>query len=140
MWWTSKWTEKPYRDAGAASKNVLWLQDFTHEKTRTKTKYLGKFWVYLKNKKSARKLTVHVFIYYWQNAQSDVWLLFLTNGKIMHIFNITSCFSDFLCLDAIWFSIYQSILKKLSRFGKSFFFSWTWNLPRVTSSSIKKVN
>ena len=57
------------------------VQGLTHEKTRTKTKYLGKFWVYLKNKKSARKLTVHVFIYNRQNAQSNGWPLGRANGK-----------------------------------------------------------
>ena len=67
------------------------------------------FWVYLKNLKSARKPTVHVFIYNKQNAQSDGWILGRINGEIMHIFIRISCFSDFLCLYAIQSAIYETI-------------------------------
>ena len=65
--------------------------------TRTKTIYLGKFWVHLKNLKNSRKLTDRVFIYNRPNAQSNGCLLGRANGKIVQIFSRISCFSDFLC-------------------------------------------
>ena len=89
--------------------------------TRTKTIYLGKFWVHLKNLKNSRKLTVRVFIYNRPNAQSNGCLLGRANGEIVQIFSRISCFSDFLCLYAIQSAIYETIfLKNSSNLKKVF--------------------